>query len=87
MKDLNVLTVTEREGHFSIDLVTQRGQHSDCDIAHWCLEPPHELPKDELLDIVTLLSRAIMHINPWPKVPEEMTGHSDWHIPHDFKLL
>jgi len=65
MKNLNALTVTEKEGgHFSIDLSTQRGQYSNHDIAHWCLEPPHELPEDELLDIITLLSRAIMHINP-----------------------
>lgn len=88
MKDLNVLTVTQKEtGVFNINLVTQLGEYNNTDIAHWALFPPLELPQEELLDIITLLSRAIMHINPWPKIPAEMIGHLDWRVPHEFELL
>ena len=63
MKDLNVLTVTQDEnGHFSINLVMQQGEYDNADIAHWAITQPVTLQKDELLDVITLLSRAIMHI-------------------------
>lgn len=88
MKDLNVLTVVQDEsGHFNINLVTQQGEYNNIDIAHWAFSLPLALPENELLDIITLLSRAIMHINPWPKIPESMEGHSDWHVPNYVDLL